>query len=72
MTTLSVYMDDGRVFEYEVADAMKAREFAHRIVTGGPRINVGEFNEWYPPHRVLKVKWKHDGSSNYPNTVRAT
>ena len=55
--TVHTYLDDGRVFSYEVADAGKAREHAAAIVKGGYRRNdaKGTF-EHYPPHRILKVK----------------
>jgi hypothetical protein len=31
MKTVNVYMQDGRVFKYQVSDGAKAREHAHRI-----------------------------------------
>ncbi|MDO8504344.1 MAG: hypothetical protein Q7S36_00625 [Candidatus Liptonbacteria bacterium] len=54
---VQTYLDDGRVFSYEVPNASKAREHAAAIVSGGYRHNdgKGEF-EHYPPHRILKVK----------------
>lgn len=57
MLTISVYLDDGRVFQYSVRDAGKAREHCAAIVSGGYRHNdgKGEF-EHYPAHRILKVK----------------
>jgi hypothetical protein len=54
-TQINVYMQDGRVFSYEVADATKAREHAHRIITTGWRNVVNEVMEYYPVHQVLKV-----------------
>lgn len=54
--TIKVYLDDGRVYEYDVVDADKAREHASAIVTGGYRHNDGEVFEHYGPHRILKVK----------------
>lgn len=56
MITISVYLDDGRVYEYDVASPDKAREHAAAIVSGGYRHNDGEVFEHYPPHRILKVK----------------
>lgn len=55
--TIKVYLDDGRVFEYDVNSPSRAREHAAAIITGGYRHNdgKGEF-EHYPPHRILKVK----------------
>ena len=57
MFTVEVYLDDGRVYEYDVTSAGKVREHATAIVMGGYRHNdgKGEF-EHYGPHRVLKVK----------------
>ena len=54
---ISVYLDDGRVYSYEVNGPMKAREHASAIVATGYRHNdgKGEF-EHYPPHRISKVK----------------
>lgn len=56
MVKISVYMQDGRVFNYEVADGKKAREHAHRIITTGWRnANEQGIMEYYPVHQVLKV-----------------
>lgn len=52
---VNVYMQDGRVFNYEVKDAVKAREHAHRIVTLGWRNVTDDVMEYYPVHQVLKV-----------------
>lgn len=54
---IEVYLDDGRVFEYEVANAGKVREHAHAIIMTGYRHTdeTGLF-EWYPPHRIMKIK----------------
>lgn len=56
MLTINVYLDDGRVFAYDVTTADKAREHASAIVSGGYRHNDGETFEHYPPHRISKVK----------------
>lgn len=72
---VSIYMDDGRVFEYEVADASKGREHAHAVIQTGYRHTPkgSKDLEWYPPYRILKVKIA-DGaeSTQYRDTVRAT
>lgn len=71
--TISVYLDDGRVFEYPVSTAEKAREHAYAIVTGGYRHTVDQCLEHYPPHRILKVKASGSGiGTMYPDTVRGT
>ena len=57
MTTIKVYLQDGRVYEYDIHadDPTKAREHAHRIVNYGWR-NWEEGREcYYPVHQVLKV-----------------
>lgn len=54
---IEVYLDDGRIYKYEVPSAEKAREHCSAIVNGGYRHNNGEgVFEHYPPHRILKVK----------------
>ena len=75
MTTVSVYLDSGVVFEYAVPNAMKGREHAHAIITGGYRHTPDDSNdlEWYPPHRIDKVKVTGGGeSTKYRDTMRAT
>ena len=54
--TISVYLDDGRVFEYEVANELKVREHTSAIIATGYRHNDGDEFEHYPPHRISKVK----------------
>jgi len=60
MVTIYVYMEDGRVFHYDVVDVAKAREHAHRIITTGWRNVVNGEMEYYPVHQILKVKFKMD------------
>lgn len=55
MVEVSVYMQDGRVFKYNVEDSIKAREHAHRIITTGWRNAVNGVMEYYPVHQILKV-----------------
>jgi hypothetical protein len=57
MIDVNVYMQDGRVFTYQVSDAIKAREHAHRIVNYGWRNAINGVMEYYPVHQVLKVTW---------------
>ena len=54
-TKISVYMQDGRVFRYEVLDPIKAREHAHRIINFGYRCVQNNIMEYYPVHQILKV-----------------
>jgi hypothetical protein len=54
---IEVYLDDGRIYKYEVASADKAREHCAAIVATGYRHNNGDgVFEHYPAHRILKVK----------------
>ncbi len=69
--TVSIYLDDGRVFEYDVPTESKVREHASAIVTGGYRHCDGDTFEHYPPHRVLKVK-SSGISTMYPDRERGT
>ena len=70
---VSVYLDDGRVFDYEVANAMKGREHASAIVKTGYRHSEGNDLEWYPPHRIVKVRVIGGcESSAYIDHARAT
>lgn len=57
MITISVYLQDGRVYKYDVVNAVKAREHAHRIVNYGWRNNEDGVECYYPVHQVLKVTW---------------
>ena len=57
-TKINVYLQDGRVFSYNVEDSFKAREHAHRIVNYGWRNVVNGMMEYYPVHQVLKVTFK--------------
>lgn len=73
--TIETYLDDGRVFEYEVVGAGKAREHSAAIVSTGYRHNDGgNVFEHYPPHRILKVKVEGTDPvpTKYPDRVRGT
>lgn len=75
MTKVSIYLDDGRVPEYEVSDPNKGREHAAAIIKTGYRSTPKGTNdlEWYPPHRIVKVKVEGAGeTSQYRDTTRAT
>lgn len=54
-TIITVYLQDGRTFNYYVSDPIKAREHAHRIINYGWRNVVNGVMEYYPVHQVLKV-----------------
>jgi hypothetical protein len=64
---IEVYLDDGRIFSYEVENEAKVREHASAIIKTGYRHNDGAIFEHYPSHRILKVK-----SSNIPTTYKDT
>lgn len=69
---VQTYLDDGRVFEYEVATPEKGREHASAIIQGGYRHNDGSEFEHYPPHRIAKVKLVGEIPTKYPDTVSGT
>ena len=69
--SVNVYLDDGRIFSYNVESAEKVREHASTIIKDGYRHNDGKIFEHYPPHRILKVKSK-DIPTKYPNMVEGT
>jgi hypothetical protein len=58
LTTISVYVDNGNVYEYEVNSEAKAREHAAAIIATGYR-SVSADNPtlltWFPPSRIVKV-----------------
>ena len=66
--TISVYIDNGVIFEYDVRSQYKVREHSAAIVKDGYRHNDGQEYEHYGPHRILKVK-SHDISTKYPDRV---
>ena len=70
--TVMVYLDDGRVFEYDVTSPDKVREHASAIIKDGYRHNDGKCFEHYPPHRLLKVKIAGEVPTMYPDRVRGT
>lgn len=75
MPTIAIYMDDGRVFEYDVASPSKGREHASKIVLTGYRHTPegSDDCEWYPPHRIDKVKIEGAAESTaYRDRVRPT
>ena len=58
LTTISVYVDNGNVYEYEVNSEAKAREHAASIVATGYRsvsADAPNILTWFPPSRILKV-----------------
>ena len=70
---VSVYLDDGRVFEYGVSSPHKAREHSYAIATGGYRHTEADgVLEHYPPHRVLKIKVSGGVETMYPDEIRGT
>ena len=68
---IKVYLDDGRIFKYNVESSEKVREHASAIINHGYRHNDGESFEHYPPHRILKVK-SENIETNYIDTVEGT
>lgn len=74
-TWIRVYMDDGRVFTYQVPNQGKAREHASAIVATGYR-HVDKKDpftmEHYPPHRIVKVKVVGPIQTNYTDETEGT
>ncbi len=75
MYTISVYIDTGVVFDYEVATQESAREHAQVIALNGYRSATKErpniLTVW-PPHRISKVVVKGAITSGYWDTSRGT
>lgn len=55
---IQVYLDDGRVYGYEVDSAEKVREHTQKIAIQGYRRYDMETETWevYPAHRIDKIK----------------
>lgn len=70
--TVQVYLDNGIVFEYDVASPEKVREHADAIIKGGYRHAGKDGFEHYPPHRILKVKCPQIIDTKYPDRIRGT
>lgn len=71
---ISIYLDDGRVFEYTVDSPNKVREHASAIILSGYRHSdkdTGIF-EWYPPHRIIKIKSTDIDTQYYTENIRGT
>lgn len=60
MIQINVYLVDGRIYEYKVANATKAREHAHRIINYGWRNWEEGLECYYPTWQVLKVTFAMD------------
>ena len=71
MKTINIYLDDGRIFYYDVEDENKVREHSAAIVKDGYRHNDGTTYEHYPPHRILKVKSVYI-QTNYTDKIQGT
>ena len=73
-TTISVYLMNGVIMEYDVSDPEKGREHAYEIIMSGYRSTPEGSNdlEWWPPHAIKKVKVNGAGESNYKDRKRAT
>jgi hypothetical protein len=71
--TISVYIDDGMVFEYDIpaGNRWQAREHVSAIIATGYRSVRDEVLTHYPPHRISKVKATGQNTA-YPDRVRGT
>ena len=75
MNHISVYLDNGVVYEYEVDTPERARDHVYQIITTGCRHTEKDSKDlvWFPPHRLYKVVATNSAeSSKYRDTVRAT
>lgn len=73
--TISVYVDYGAVYEYEVSSVAKAREHADAIIKKGFRCTVEGSDDlvWIPPHRIDKIVAPGAGeTTKYKTKERAT
>lgn len=71
---ISVYMDFGSIYTYYVHPD-KAREHASVIIeTGYKHTPEGSDDlEWFPPHRILKVKVENGGkTTSYKDNIKET
>lgn len=71
MTTIKVYLDTGQTFSYE-CDERSAREHCAEIIATGYRTSHGGTLQWFPPHRVRKVKAIGGDVTDYPDEVGGT
>jgi hypothetical protein len=73
---ISIYLDDGIVFDYDVANATSAREHVSAIIKTGYRHSDSETPDeltHFPPHRILKVKMRGPGiTTMYYDRPRGT
>lgn len=71
---IEIYLDDGRVFSYLVNSPDKVREHAAAIIATGYRHSDEQTNvwEWYPPHRIVKIKSKNIPTNYYTENIRGT
>ena len=70
-STVITYLDDGRVFSYE-CDSRGSREHASEIIKTGYRSSGNGVLEWFPPHRIRKVKVIGGDTTEYTDTVTGT
>ncbi len=75
MTKISIYLDDDQVFTHEVDNRTRGRKHASAIIKRGYRSTLKEGNdlEWYPPHRIVKVRVEGGGAGRrHLDTVMVT
>jgi len=73
---ISVYVDDGNVFDYDVLTVQTAREHVSAIIATGYRhtcLKTPDVLVHFPPHRIVKVKMTGPGiTTNYHDRPRGT
>jgi hypothetical protein len=69
---LTVYLDDGRTYSYDLPSQEKATEHASAIVSEGYRHTHDGGFEQYGPHRIKKVKVDGKMTVKFPDRVGGT
>lgn len=59
MHTLSVFIDDGTIYQLDVPSADQIRKMSTQIITEGFIFNDGKCYKHYAPHRITMVT-SHD------------
>ncbi len=75
MSKVSVYLNNGLVFDYDVNDPMKGRDQMEAIIKSGYRSTPKDSDDltWWPPHKIEKVVVEGAGeSTTYKDKARAT
>lgn len=72
MTTIELYLDDGRVFTREAENWAKVREILRDASTIGYTRWTGRVWEHFGPHRIRKITFTGADPGGLLDTVRVT